>query len=116
MVIAMEQLGSVGYAVVMALVDDDLLAIVAACVLLADDVGQEADLAGSWILDRARLRVPDLWIPNFKPFVTLGILRRVGGSRGGRRAYYRLVDAVGCKLALVERGVPLEPRPSASPA
>src|SRR5260370_1696375 len=112
MVMGREQLGSVGYGVVMALVDDDLLAIVAACVALADDLGQEADLAGSWILDRARMRVPDLWIPNFKPFVTLGILRRVGGSRGGRRAYYPLVRSGSFKPALVRRGTPPDTRSS----
>ncbi len=114
--IATEQIGSVGYASVMALEDGDLLAIVAAYVALADELGQEADLAGSWILDRARMSIPDLWIPNFKLFVSLGILRRVGGSRRGRRVYYRLVDAVGSKRALVKRGVTLGTRPSASSA
>jgi hypothetical protein len=112
----MQKMGTVDYNTVMALNDVESLAIVAACVELADQLGSDTDFAGSWILFRARMRVPDLWIPNFKPFVTFGILNRVGGSRGGRRAYYRLVDAVGCKRALVDRGVALETRPSASPA
>jgi hypothetical protein len=63
---------------------------------------EATDLAGSWILDRARTKIPDFWMPNFKPFVTHGILIRVGVSRGGRRAYYRLVDPVGTKRALIE--------------
>jgi hypothetical protein len=83
----MKQIGSVGYQSVMAIKDQYLLAAVAACVELADEFGPATDLAGSWILDRARMRIPDFWTPNFKPFVTLGILIRVGRSRGGRRAY-----------------------------
>ena len=45
--INMEQISSVGYASVMALEDGELLAIVGACVALADELGQEADLVGS---------------------------------------------------------------------
>jgi hypothetical protein len=90
-----KQIGSVGYESVMAIKDDYPLGAVAACVELADELGPARDMAGSWILYRARMRVPGLRMPNFKPFVTLGILIRVGGSRGGRRAYYRLVDPEG---------------------
>jgi hypothetical protein len=79
----MKQIGSVGYQSVMAIKDQYLLAAVAACVELADELGPATDLAGSWVLDRARRKIPGLWIPNFKPFVTQGILIRVGGSRGG---------------------------------
>ncbi|MGH7840025.1 MAG: hypothetical protein ACREQT_00700 [Candidatus Binataceae bacterium] len=112
----MERMKTVGYWAVIALNDAESFAIVAACVDLANELGTDVDLAGSWILDRARMRIPNLWIPNFRPFVTLGILNRVGGSRGGRRAYYRLVDASGSQRALVERGVPLVALASARPA
>ncbi len=98
---------SSGYEIVMAIKDDGWLAAAAASVELARQFGPETDLAGSWILDGARRRVPDLWLPNLKPFVTHGLLYRVGGSRGGRRAYYRLVDPKGSERALVERGMPL---------
>jgi hypothetical protein len=95
------------YETVMALEDEGLLAAVAAYVELAHKLGAETDLAGHWILDGARRRVPNLWLPNFKPFVTHGLLYRVGGSRGGSRAYYRAVDLEGSERALVERGIPL---------
>ena len=94
----MKQMASIPYQSVMAIKDQHLLAAVAACVELADELGPATDLAGSWILDRARTRIADLWIPNFKPFVTRCILIRVGGSRGGRRAYYRLVDPEGYEV------------------
>lgn len=110
----MKQTESIIYQSVMAIKDQYLLAAVAACVELADELGPTTDLVGSWILDRARTNIPGLWLPNFKPFVTHGILIRVGGSRGGRRAYYRLVDPEGTKCALIALGVPLRARISAA--
>ena len=104
----MEENGSVAYQSVMAIKDQRLLAAIAAGVELADQLGSMMDLAGSWILDRARTKIPGLWLPNFKPFVTRGILIRVGGSRGGQRAYYRLSDSEGTKRALIELGIPLQ--------
>jgi len=101
----MNQIRSVVYQSVMAIKDQYLLAAVAASVELADQLGLTTDLASSWIFDRARTKIPDFWIPNFKPFVTHGILIRVGGSRVGQRAYYRLVDPEGTKRALIELGV-----------
>jgi hypothetical protein len=109
----MNQIGSVAYQSVIAIKDQYLLAAVAACIELADEFGPWTDLAGSWIFDRARTKIPDFWIPNFKPFVTHGILTRVGGSRGGQRAYYRLVDPEGTKRALIELGLPLQVRTAA---
>src|SRR5689334_8971069 len=105
---------SIAYQSVMAIKDQFLLSTVAACVELADELGPATDLAGSWILDRGRAKIPGLWLPNFKPFVTHGILIRVGGSRGGRRAYYRLVDPEGTKRALIELGVPRRARTAAA--
>jgi hypothetical protein len=96
---------SIGYRAVMAIEYADELMAIAACVELADEFGPEQPLAGEWILDRVRAKIPDFWIPNFKPFVRTGILTRVSGSRGGRRAYYVMNDRDGSKLALVERGV-----------
>jgi hypothetical protein len=80
---------------------------------LADELGPET-LAGSWILYRARMRIPGLWLPNFKPFVTLGTLKRGGESRGGARVYYRLVDPRGSKRAFAELGVPLRSQTAAA--
>jgi hypothetical protein len=105
-----KQIGSVGYESVMAIKDHYPLGAVAVCVELADELGHAADMAGSWILYRARMRVPGLRMPNFKPFVTLGILMRVGAGRGGRRAYYRMVDPEGSKQALLDLGVPFQAR------
>lgn len=68
----MKYIESLAYQSVMATKDHYLLAAVAACVELADELGPATDLAGSWILDRARGRIPDLWMPNFKPFVAHG--------------------------------------------
>jgi hypothetical protein len=96
---------SIGYRAVMAVERTYELLAIAACVELADELGPEQPLAGEWILDRTRVRIPDYWIPNFKPFVKKGVLTRVSGSRGGKRAYYLMVDRDGSKLALVERGV-----------
>ena len=106
----MKQIGSAGYESVMAIKDQYPLGAVAACVELADELGPAEDMAGSWILYRARMRVPGLRMPNFKPFVTLGILMRVGKSRSGRRAYYRMVDPEGSKQALLDLGVPFQAR------
>jgi hypothetical protein len=78
--------------------------IVKASVQLADQFKPDTDLAGRWTLERARQEIPDLWIPNCRRFVTLGIFRRTGGSRGGKRGYYQLVDIDAVKKALVDRG------------
>lgn len=104
----MKQIESVAYQSVLAIKDRHLLAAVAAGVELADQLGPTTDLAGSWIFNRARTKIPNFWIPNFKPFVTHSILIRVGGSRGGQRAYYRLADPEGTKRALIELGVSLQ--------
>ena len=109
----MKQMESIAYQSVMAIKDQHLLVAVAACVELADELGPRP----TWpALDsrRARKRIPGLWLPNFKPFVTHGILIRVGGSRGGQRAYYRLVDLEGTRRALIELGVPFRARTAAA--
>jgi hypothetical protein len=109
-----ERTDSVGYHGVMAMQYAVLLTAAAACVELADELGPETPLAGRWILDRAKMKMPGIWLPNFKPFVTLGILTQVSGSRGGRRAYYRIVDCEGSNRALLERGVPLQTHTAAA--
>jgi len=108
--VVVKQIGSAGYESVMAIKDQYPLGAVAACVELTDELGPAEDMAGSWILYRARMRVPGLRMPNFKPFVTLGILMRVGKSRSDRRAYYRMVDPEGSKQALLDLGVPFQAR------
>jgi hypothetical protein len=96
---------SIGYRAVMAIEQPYELIAILACVELADELGSEQPLAGEWILDRVRVKIPDFGIPNFKPFVRKGVLTRVSGSRGGKRAYYLMADRDGSKLALVDRGV-----------
>src|SRR5258705_6015521 len=97
----MKQMESIAYQSVMVIKDQFLLSTVAACVELADELGPATDLAGSWILDRARTKIPVLWLPNFKPFVTHGILIRVGGDRAGRRGQYKVVGAESAKGASI---------------
>ena len=62
------------------------------------------EFAGAWLLDEMlRQHAPRTWYPNFRRLMTLGILEKVGEStRGGQRAYYRLVDADGVRRGLDE--------------
>jgi hypothetical protein len=101
----MDMSALITYQTVKAIEDKAELAIVKASVQLADQFKPDTDLAGRWTLERARQEIPDLWIPNCRRFVTLGIFRRTGGSRGGKRGYYQLVDIDAVKKALVDRGV-----------
>jgi hypothetical protein len=54
---------SIGYRAVMAVERSDELLAIAACVELADEFGPEQPLAGEWILDRARVRIPTTGFP-----------------------------------------------------
>jgi hypothetical protein len=78
-----------------------LPAVRAALTLTERSIGE---FAGAWLLDEMlRQHAPRTWYPNFRRLVTAGILEKVGEStRGGQRAYYRLVDADGVRRGLDE--------------
>ncbi len=58
------------------------------------------EFAGKWILRQIG------WQPNsLRPLASRGILERVDTSRGGHRAYYRMVDWEGVGRALQEEGM-----------
>ena len=64
--------------------------------------------AGSWVLQEwARQDKPELaWKPGLRTLATYGLIEKVGDStRGGRRAYYRMMDRAGVDEALKEIGV-----------
>jgi hypothetical protein len=78
------------------------LRIVKACLTLADRT--KCEFAGAWVLEEAK-KEGITWFPNLRPLVTCGILERTSGSRGGRRAYYVMLDPEGVRNALRERGL-----------
>jgi hypothetical protein len=59
--------------------------------------GPEKDFAARWVLGG----IP---VINFRVLSTKGLLTRVGSSRQGHRAYYRMVDPEGVGQALHEIG------------
>lgn len=73
--------------------------ILRACLVVA--LRTEGEFAGAWVLNEAR-KYGIEWLPNLRPLVTYGILRRTGSSRGGRRAYYEMVDVEGVRSAIAE--------------
>lgn len=82
--------------------DPQWLPAVRAAVSVADRLGDE--FAGAWILaELVRTNAERTWYPNFRRLVTFGILEKVGEStRGGQRAYYRIVDVAGVRRGLDE--------------
>ena len=42
---------------------------------------------GAWVYSRL-----GRWFPSLRPLAKYGILEKIGNSRGGKRAYYRMVD------------------------
>lgn len=82
--------------------DPQWLPAVRAAVSVAQRVGDE--FAGAWILSELqRSNAGRTWYPNFRRLVTFGILEKVGEStRGGQRAYYRIVDVAGVRRGLDE--------------
>lgn len=73
--------------------------ILRACLVVARRT--EGEFAGAWVLNEAKKHGIE-WIPNLRPLVTYGILRRTGSARGGRRAYYEMVDLEGVRSAVGE--------------
>ena len=52
---------------------------------------------GAWVYWRRRQ-----WFPSLRPLVRYGILEKLDTTRGGRRAYYRMVDPEGVHKDLKE--------------
>lgn len=73
--------------------------VVKACVVEAERT--RGDFAGAWVLQEAESSGIK-WFPNLRPLVSYGILRRTHVARGGRRAYYIMLDIRGVKAALKE--------------
>ncbi len=69
------------------------LAILKACYEWVLKHGRNQDFAGRWVLGG----VPVL---NLRTLSAKGILEKVGSSRGGHRAYYRMPDPDGVGQAL----------------
>jgi hypothetical protein len=82
--------------------EKEWLLIVRACLVEAERTGGE--FAGAWALQEAN-KLGVEWVPNLRPLVAYGVLRKTGGSRGGRRAYYVIPDPEGVKRALEESGI-----------
>jgi hypothetical protein len=59
------------------------------------------EFAGAWVVDELARRGLPRWIPNLRILVSYGLLEKSGPStRGGRRAYYRMLDRGGVEDAL----------------
>jgi hypothetical protein len=62
------------------------------------------EFAGAWVVDELARRGLQRWIPNLRILVSYGLLEKSGPStRGGRRAYYRMLDRPGVEDALKAR-------------
>ncbi len=55
------------------------------------------EFAGAWVL-----RELGSWVPNLRLLVRYGILEKTDLTRGGNRAYYRMLDIDGVRQALSE--------------
>jgi hypothetical protein len=59
------------------------------------------EFAGAWVVDELARRGLSRWIPNLRILVSYGLLEKSGAStKGGRRAYYRMLDRAGVEEAL----------------
>ena len=63
-----------------------------------DMAGERQEFAGGWVYKRLGRR----WFPSLRPLALRGILEKVDTSRGGHRAYYRILDREGVGRALQE--------------
>lgn len=66
------------------------------------------EFAGVWVLDELEQQTGQpTWLPNLRVLLTYGFLEKVGEStRGGRRAYYRCVNAQAIGRALTRLASP----------
>jgi hypothetical protein len=73
------------------------LDVVKAC---HEEAAEVDEFAGAWVVRRL-----GRWIPSLRILARYGILEKVDTSRGGRRAYYRMVDREEVGRALQELSV-----------
>jgi hypothetical protein len=77
------------------------LPVLSAC--LKESKRTAGGFAGAWVRQAMQQQADCVqWFPNLRPLVSAGILRRTGVSRGGKRAYYEMVDEAGVAAALTE--------------
>lgn len=75
------------------------LPVLSACLVEAARTGAHG-FAGAWVLKEVQRTSGVKWFPNLRPLVSAGLLRRVDVSRGGKRAYYVLIDPSGVAAGL----------------
>lgn len=63
-------------------------------------IGNKDEVAGAWVFNRAKEQ--GLKFNNLRLLVSYAILQKEGTSRGGRRAYYSIIDPEGVERALRE--------------
>lgn len=76
----------------------DWLPIVRECLNLFKEI--KSDFAGAWVFKRVQEK--GIKFSNLRLLTSFGILKKEGTSRGGRRAYYSMVDPEGVEIALKE--------------
>ncbi len=62
----------------------------------------ENDFAGAWVLNRLKEQETIEWFPNLRSLVSYGILKKEDTTRGGKRAYYSMIDPDGVEKALLK--------------
>ncbi len=77
------------------------LPILKACIKEAKRTKKDG-FAGAWVLKEAQETHGVEWFPNLRPLVSAGVLRRTDISRGGKRAYYVMLDTSGAEAAVKE--------------
>jgi hypothetical protein len=80
----------------------DWLPVLEAATAVAARVEEHGgEFAGAWVVEELAQRGSPRWIPNLRILVSYGLLEKSGPStRGGRRAYYRMLDREGVAEAL----------------
>ena len=76
----------------------DWLPIVQECLQLSKEI--KGDFAGAWVYSRVCKK--GIKFSNLRLLTSFGILKKEDTSRGGRRAYYSLIDSQGIEEALKE--------------
>ncbi len=86
----------------------------AAAAVAANVEEHGGEFAGAWVVDELARRGVRRRIPNLRILVAYGLLEKSGPStRGGRRAYYRMLDRLEVERALESwrpRGSEAKPR------
>jgi hypothetical protein len=83
----------------------------AAIAVAASAESHGGEFAGAWVVDELARRSGRRWVPNLRILVSYGFIEKSGPStRGGRRAYYRMLDRPGVERALKAHRVDGGPR------